>query len=1813
MKVNVVMKKSPKSFKIFALTVLILFGMSLLALRFHSVGTSPRKKAAVADSGQTEFHKPQIETWRESEPVAAARENDARNSSSFATVSLQPETTLLFPTQLTGINDLLAQNQPPERSSETEGEGEARPDQPDEALKWRMMQLVDEDGSIPHNALINAREQAKKMAFDAAAWPTKEPDESGDSDGTNVAGIQRMGWTWLGPGNIGGRVRSIVVHPTNAQIIWVGSVGGGIWKTTNGGASWIPLDDFMVNIAVTSLVMHPSDPNVIYAGTGEGFGNIDSLRGAGVFKTTNGGTTWTQLASTSNSDWYWVNRLAINPGNGQIILAATNTGIYRSTDGGASWSNRSFTRALDINFNPLNGNECIASGSPDARYSTDGGQTWNIASGLPPFGRVEVAYARSNPAIVYASVDNNSGELYRSTNGGQSYTLVNSGLQYLRGQGWYDNALWVDPTDSDNVIVGGLDLWRSVNGGASLTQISQWFSAPTSAHADHHVIVESSQFGQLGNRTVFFGNDGGIYKTTDYLATTLTTGWIELNNNLGITQFYGGAGNPTSGRILGGTQDNGTLRYTGNTETWNTPYGGDGGWCAADPTDSNYFYGEYVNLQIHRSTNGGISSSSIYSGLTDAEQGRANFIAPFILDPNNPNTLLAGGDQLWRSTNVKATTPTWSPIKASSSYYISAIAVAKGNSNIIWVGHGDGAVYFTTNGTAASPLWTRVDTNSPGLPNRYCTRITIDPTNSNRVYVTFGGFSSGNVWRSDNGGGSWTNITSNLPSAPVRSLAVWQQNPSNLYVGTEIGIFASADGGQSWSPSNDGPTNCSVDELFWMGNTLVAVTHGRGMFSIDITGQPFSIGQDAPNPQLFIDAANRSNFLLYALQPPTSAVYRWNCTTCDPGNPTWGKGLIQDFNDVTPGVHDALMLADTNTNFVAQIYGGMWDKFTQLGGLNYDSANTRMLGYPLADRNCTDYNAACSTDAQLISPFNTSYHYQRFQGATLVLHRSGAKNGQTYETHGAIRAKWQTLGGAGSSYGLPISDEYASLGKRRSDFEGGAICYNPTTGQTEAPCDTQTNYTITVSASPSIGGTVSGGGTFAAGSSRTLTATANSNYVFTNWTENGSIVSTSASYTFTLNGNRTLVANFTTIGSQASYDTILKAPKCGQAGSVCDSGTLLNGRDNITGGPELHQPNTINNTCADGTDGTYHVDESIDKLKVSTLDGSNFAPGKTVKIEATVWVWSGVTPDYLDLYYAADATNPNWTFITTLQPSAAGTQLLSTNYTLPTGGSLQAVRARFRYMGEASSCGSGGFDDHDDLIFAASAPPASVQVTVQTSPVGRSFTVDGTTYSTTRTFTWTPGSSHSIGTTTPQSGGVGTQYVWSKWSDNGAITHNVAPGVNTTYTASFVTVTAPLATTTAATSITTSSATLNGVVNPKGAATNYWFEWGTSPTLATFNQTPAQAIGAGSANVAVNRILSLLNSKTTYYYRVVGANSLGTAKGAILSFLTGGSTLATENVVWANTAGVSVSGNNLTKTAPTLWGNAGASSTRAIASGDGYVQFTATSITTFRMCGLSKDDSDWSYTDIDYALYVGSSGKVYIHEKGVLKGAFGTYVAGDVFRVAVEGGVVKYRKNGILLYTSTVAPTYPLLVDAALHSSGATINNTVISGNLTAGSVPTLENVVWANAAGVSISGNNLTKTASTLWGNAGAISSRAIASGDGYVEFAANSINTYRVCGLSKGDTDRHFSDIDYALYLGTSGKLYVFEKGVQKALVGSYIVGDVFRVGVESGVVKYRKNGILLYTSTIAPAYPLLVDTSLYSLGSVISNAKIQGSLFR
>jgi hypothetical protein len=774
-------------------------------------------------------------------------------------------------------------------------------------LEFRRLSLIDEKGRVPADGLEKAKRHMNAMRL---AQNAKAASEGKDPEKAEIAGLDPATWFWLGPGNVGGRIRSIVIDPNNPLRLWAGSVSGGIWRSTNAGNTWQPVNDFMANLAVTAMVIDPSNTSNMYAATGEGFGNGDALQGGGIFQSTDSGTTWNLMASTDPAAspvppppcnvigsapcptfWQFINRLAMatQPNGSLVILAATNAGIARTIDNGVNWTQVTATAATDVDFDPGNGLNAIAGeltqcptppGPPCAasvQRTTDGGISWNavtfnpqIVNGGTPAanGRVELAYAPSSSNIIYASVNQNQGDVYRSIDSGQNFNQVDdigAVTNTLGTVGWYANALWVNPRDPNFILVGGVNLYQSGDGGATFALKGDAFT-DASVHVDHHVFAVNPTFDDNADKSVYFGNDGGVYRVDDIRNFSRTTGWTERNNSLGITQFYGGAVTPT-GVIFGGAQDNGSIRVSPNSsidppydpETWAEIFGSDGGYVAADPTDANYLYAEMQNLGIVRSNDGGATASFIYcasppspttggpcpsGGITDAFGGsnRTNFIAPFILDPNNANTLLAGGASLWRSVDVKSAA-NWAAIKAPSAAPISAIAVANGNSDFIVVGHNDGQIFLSQDGTSPNPGWNSI--TPPVLPApapnfaRFVTRIAIDTSRSPFwIYATLGGFNNNNVIRTEDLGTTWVDVSGNgltsLPSVPVRSILINPAVPNTLYVGTEVGIFASDDAGATWELPQGGPANVSVDELFWFAGDIVAATHGRGMYKTHV-------------------------------------------------------------------------------------------------------------------------------------------------------------------------------------------------------------------------------------------------------------------------------------------------------------------------------------------------------------------------------------------------------------------------------------------------------------------------------------------------------------------------------------------------------------------------------------------------------------------------------------------------------------------------------------------------------------------------------------------------------------------------------------------------------------------------------------------------------------------------------------------------------------------------------------------------------------------------------------------------------------------
>ncbi len=747
------------------------------------------------------------------------------------------------------------------------------------AKEWMREWDRDDEGRLPTATQILDAEQARKNLIAGV----RRGSGPGESALNLAAGLTNTQWSELGPSNIGGRIRAIAIDPRNQNRVYIGAASGGVWLTENAGQTFRPLQEFMASLTIGAMEMDPNNPNVIYAGTGESFAG---LAGIGMFKTTDGGTTWNFLPATTTdtalntfgADWVTINRIAVSPANSSLVLAATGGGLFRSTNGGTSWTKVETFDVIDLRFDPNDAEKAIAAGDQGfVAYSSDAGLTWTRTAplvttlkGRGSSARAEVAYARSRAGLVYMSLDNSPdatgarGEVWKSEDGGVNWSQL-SVPKHLNEQGDYDNTIWVDPTNEQHVIVGGLDLYQSLDGGLTFNKISDWrFGLPgqPQPHADHHQIVSVPNFSS-GNPIVYIGNDGGLYRSNNiFNASASGTGnWQNLNNGLAVTQFYGGAGlRAAGGRIIGGTQDNGALQYSFGT-TWARTAGGDGGYAAVDPLDDSTFYGEYVYASVHRTIGGG-SRQYICGGITEGlkDEGQtycganateeANFIAPFILDPNDRDRMLVGAKSLWASNNVRINGlggPVWSAIKApvnlasQTRNYINAIAVQPGDSNVIWVGYNatnststPAQIYKTTNGLDAAPAWALKSRS--GMPNAQISRITIDEGNPDRVWVTYTGFSPNRLWETSDGGTTWRSITGNLPAVSLYDIKRHPVRPDWLYVAAANGVYTSENGGQTWNTSNDGPASVRVRELFWYDqSTLVAATFGRGMFRATVS------------------------------------------------------------------------------------------------------------------------------------------------------------------------------------------------------------------------------------------------------------------------------------------------------------------------------------------------------------------------------------------------------------------------------------------------------------------------------------------------------------------------------------------------------------------------------------------------------------------------------------------------------------------------------------------------------------------------------------------------------------------------------------------------------------------------------------------------------------------------------------------------------------------------------------------------------------------------------------------------------------------
>lgn len=748
------------------------------------------------------------------------------------------------------------------------------------AWEWYYGQRTVPGKALPAAALAAARVQAAAIPLyrdgaspDAASWTSVGPTPVDSNNSTYDNGsVARNGWH-----NVSGRVTAIAVPDGSDQTAYVGGADGGVWKTTNGGTSWTPITDSLPTQAVGALTAVGA--STVWLGTGEANTSSDAYYGAGIYRSTDGGTTWKKRGGTI-FDQATVYKIVVLS---KAVFAATSHGLYRSADAGSTWTRVLAPGGTSDLYGNFVTDLVVLPGTSDKKVvasvgwrggdpsnglwlSSDSGKTFSAISpsGFAPqanIGRMSLAvssgaiYAVVQDAALFnaGSATDGLNGVFRSTTGpngtwtkiatGTSLLDSNSAISRCYGehagvQSWYDQYITVDPTNPNHIVLGLEEIYDSADGGTTWHSIGRYSNACGGTTMTTHPDQHAGAFGVVsGVPTFFAGNDGGVW--SQHGATLDNSHWVNLNTNLSITQPYyvaASAGpNPT---LIAGTQDNGNVLDNGST-TWPMIRGGDGADVAIVPDTPSTMYAEYVYLTMVKSLDSGAHWS--VAAPPDANNSNtARFIAPFEMDPKDSNHLIAVGQHVWEDTT--GTTVTWHNVFDNGTGHVGTAVDVRGSTTYEgWCGPCNPAQL-----DADSPFARGLATNvggtwhavaAAGLPNRYISGILIDPANAQHVYVALSGFSRrwipggglGHVFESTDGGATFTDISANLPDAPANDFVL---SSGKLVVATDVGVFKRAGDG-SWAKLGTGmPTVSVLDMTVPKGtNEIVAATHGRGMWT----------------------------------------------------------------------------------------------------------------------------------------------------------------------------------------------------------------------------------------------------------------------------------------------------------------------------------------------------------------------------------------------------------------------------------------------------------------------------------------------------------------------------------------------------------------------------------------------------------------------------------------------------------------------------------------------------------------------------------------------------------------------------------------------------------------------------------------------------------------------------------------------------------------------------------------------------------------------------------------------------------------------
>lgn len=741
-----------------------------------------------------------------------------------------------------------------------------------EAHLWWLQQRAFPKQGVDTSAYSRAEAHRARMQ------PARIGRRRGDFSAQSTAS-----WEFVGPRNLGvpyqqyygqgttsGRVNNVGYSSSDPGTYYLAAAGGGFWKSTDYGSSWTCLSDGWRNSEVTSLQVHPTDGNIVYVGTGD-FDGGWSRYGYGIMKTTDGGATWTNLGSAEMSG-YSIRKIRIDPENPNILLATTGRGastfqgkVWRSTDAGATWNavigtNADWSDLVYSNRFENGGRFYYAvghSGSGGQLWrSGDRGATWIKLS--PPVNTsinqtsLDLAASATHEGTIYL-LSGADRKIFKGTDSGNTWTDITNDFphgdaNYNWSQSWYDwyiNCSYRADTGEDVLYVGLIDLVVSVNGGQNWSSVGKTYTEGALTHNDQH----AQAINPKNPDESLIGNDGGVYRLTFYPSSNYMYLEPYLNGGLGITQLYQAAFHPTNPEVmLGGAQDNATPVSQGYLWNWPCKGGGDGGYCAIDPTNTNIQYASSqagTTFSLYRTTDGWNSSSKLTCPSLGSD--RTAFIYPVVLDPTDASRLYVGSNYLWAmDTNTNA----WSVhlgnqrLTGSSTAVITAIAVAPGDGSRIYTGSSDGQVWMSQN---RGTTWTQINTGTPSLTTRSITSIAVHPNNPSDILVGVSGTGSGHLWRcADTTAASrvWTDQSgsgaSGLPDIPLNSVVRDPNQPSSVfYTGTDVGVFYTADGGATWTNATYtlGLPNVQVNELEVVPGTgyLMAATFGRGIWRIRIS------------------------------------------------------------------------------------------------------------------------------------------------------------------------------------------------------------------------------------------------------------------------------------------------------------------------------------------------------------------------------------------------------------------------------------------------------------------------------------------------------------------------------------------------------------------------------------------------------------------------------------------------------------------------------------------------------------------------------------------------------------------------------------------------------------------------------------------------------------------------------------------------------------------------------------------------------------------------------------------------------------------